>query len=230
MAAGAVSVKLEISNNVALITLDDGKANAVSHALLDQLEPALDEAERQAGAVVLAGRPGRFCAGFDLGVMQGGDAADVNRLLGRGGRLAYRLYGYPKPLVAAVTGHALALGAVLLLACDTRIGARGEFKLGLNETAIGMPLPVFGTELAKARLEPALLTASVIQARLYGPEAAVAAGYLDDVTDADRVIDRAMDIGRQLAALSAGAYAATKRNLRRDTLKVIGDSLGLSER
>lgn len=221
-------VTLDIDDDVALITLDDGKANAISHALLDVLEPALDEAEQKAGAVVLAGRPGRFCAGFDLQVMQGGDRAEVNRLLQRGGRLAHRLYGYPKPLVAAATGHALALGAILLLACDTRVGARGDFKLGLNETAIGMALPVFGTELARARLEPALLTASVIQARLYSPEAAVAAGFLDSVAEPDRVIDEATNLARQFARLSSGAYATTKRTLRRDTLQAIGASLGLS--
>lgn len=221
-----MSVSLEISDAVALVTMDDGKANAVSHALLDALEPALDEAEAKAGAVVLAGRPGRFCAGFDLGVMQGGEPAEVQRLLTRGGRLALRLYGYPKPLVAAATGHALALGAILLLACDTRLGARGEFKLGLNETAIGMALPVFGTELARDRLEPALLTASVIQARVYDPEAAVAAGYLDAVSGAERVVEEAVKIAAQLATLSPAAYAATKRTLRRTTLETIEASLG----
>ncbi len=220
-----MSVTVDISDKVALITLDDGKANAISHAVLDALEPALDEAEEKAGAVVLAGRPGKFCAGFDLSVMQGGDPAAVAQLLNRGGRLAHRLYGYPRPVVAAATGHALALGAILLLACDTRIGARGEFKLGLNETAIGMALPVFGTELARDRLAPALLTASVIQARLYDPEAAVAAGYLDAVTGADEVIGEATGIAAQLAALSGPAYATTKRTLRRETLETIGASL-----
>ncbi|MEQ8859002.1 MAG: crotonase/enoyl-CoA hydratase family protein [Pseudomonadales bacterium] len=220
-----MSVTLQISDGVGLITLDDGKANAVSHALLDELEPALDEAEATADAVVLAGRPGKFCAGFDLAVMQGDDRAEMSRLLNRGGRLAHRLYGYPRPLVAAATGHALALGAILLLACDTRVGARGAFKLGLNETAIGMALPVFGTELAKARLDPALLTASVIQARLYDPEAAVAAGYLDVVTEPERVVEEATRIASQLAMLSGPAYAATKRTLRQDSLDVMAASL-----
>lgn len=220
-----MAVSLDVSDNVALITLDDGKANAISHDVLDALEPALDKAEASAAGVVLAGRPGRFCAGFDLGVMQSGDPTAVSRLLNRGGRLAHRLYGFPKPLVAAATGHALALGAILLLACDTRIGARGSFKLGLNETAIGMALPVFGTELARDRLDPALLTASVIQARVYDPDAAVTAGYLDAVTDADRVVGEAVEIARQLADLSGPAYAATKRTLRERTLGIIGASL-----
>ncbi len=130
-------VQYDLREGVARLSLDDGKANAISHAMLDAVNGALDRAEKEAGAVLIAGRPGRFSAGFDLSVMRSGGAA-VGELVGGGARLALRLYEFPSPVVAACTGHALAMGAILLLASDTRLGARGDFKLGLNEVAIGM--------------------------------------------------------------------------------------------
>ena len=94
------AVTYELRDRVALIQLDDGKANALSHAVIDGLHAALDRAEQEAAAVLLAGRPGRFSAGFDLSVMrQGGDA--VGQLVGDGARLALRLYEFPVPVVIA---------------------------------------------------------------------------------------------------------------------------------
>lgn len=220
-----MTVDVRIEDAIAIVTMDDGKANAISNELLDALEPALDRADAEASAVVLAGRPGRFCAGFDLRTVRDAPPAERARLVQRGGRLLHRLYGYPKPLVAAATGHAVALGALILLAADTRIGARGDYKLGLNETAIGLPLPVFGLELARARLRPEQLTAAVIQARLYDPDSAAEVGYLDAVADEAEVVDSAIAVARQLAELPTDAYRATKLSLRDATLDTIARSL-----
>ncbi len=220
-----MTVDVRIEDAIAIVTMDDGKANAISNDLLDALEPALDRAEAEASAVVLAGRPGRFCAGFDLRTVRDAPPAERARLVQRGGRLLHRLYAYPKPLVAAATGHAVALGALILLAADTRIGARGDYKLGLNETAIGLPLPVFGLELARARLRPEQLTAAVIQARLYDPDSAAEVGYLDAVADEAEVVDSAIAVARQLAELPTDAYRATKLSLRDATLDTIARSL-----
>ena len=107
-----MSVTLTIENDVALITMDDGKKNAVTQAVLADLESALDTTEVDAKAVVLAGRPGSFCAGFDLATMTGGDRQAARALGSRGGALAVRLYSFPKPLVAACTGHAFTIGAI----------------------------------------------------------------------------------------------------------------------
>ncbi|WP_417518147.1 crotonase/enoyl-CoA hydratase family protein [Minwuia sp.] len=220
-----MSVSLELKDGIALVTMDDGKANAVSEALLDALEPVLDEAEQKADAVILAGRPGKFCAGFDLKSLQGGDAEAAQRLIRRGGQMVHRLFSYPKPLVAAATGHGMALGALWLLACDSRIGARGAYKFGLNETAIGMVLPTFGLELARMRIPVSLHTEAVIQARIYDPAGAIAAGYLDQVVDEVAVMDVAMEAARELAKLPGGAYAQTKLNIRKPALDVIEKSL-----
>lgn len=220
-----MSVTIDISENVALITMDDGKANAVSHQLLDALEPALDKAQRDAKAVVLTGRTGVFCGGFDLKVLQGAAPEEVVSLVNRGGRLAHRLYGFPIPVVAAAGGHGIALGALWLLAADTRVGAKGDFKFGLNETAIGMTLPVFGIELARARLDPTQLTAAAIQSKIYGVEGAVQAGFLDQVLAAEELIPAALKAAAQLGSLPGSAYLANKQAFRGEALARIESSL-----
>lgn len=125
-----------------------------------------------------------------------------------------RIFTHPQPVTVAVTGHALAAGALLVLACDTRIGAEGPAKIGLNETAIGMGLPAYAMELAQARLAPAHLTRAAVQAEIYDPAGAVAAGYLDEVVPAAACADRAVEEARRLGALPTSAYAHTKRGLR----------------
>lgn len=216
-----MSISTEIANDVAWITMDDGKANAVSHDLLAALNAALDEAEAKAKAVVIAGRPGRFSAGFDLKVMQAGTPEDVVALVRKGGELALRVFTFPMPVVAACTGHALAMGALLLLSCDTRIGVKGDFKLGLNETAIGMALPDFGLELPRARLHPHHLTQAVIQARVYDPEGAVEAGYLDGVVEDAALRDTAGRIAAEFATLPTQAYAANKMGIRAPVIEAL---------
>ncbi|MGL4565497.1 MAG: crotonase/enoyl-CoA hydratase family protein, partial [Halioglobus sp.] len=147
----AALVNCKLQSNYTLITMDDGKANALGFDMLAQFGAALDEAEQAAKVVVIAGRPGKFSAGFDLSVMsQGGDG--MVQLLRAGAQLSRRLLNFPTPVVLAVSGHALAMGALVLLSADYRVGVHGTYKIGLNEVAIGMTLPYFGVELARARL------------------------------------------------------------------------------
>src|SRR5690606_38722158 len=141
-AAMSHSVQYELSDDVAVNTFDAGKANALGHAAIDASNAALDRAEIDDNAVVIATRPGRFSAGFDLSVMQGG-IDDVRALVRAGAHLCLRISTLPRPVVLACTGHALAAGAILLMSADVRVGAAGEFKIGLNEVAIGMPVPHF---------------------------------------------------------------------------------------
>lgn len=205
--------KLELHDDVAVITMDDGKANALSPAMIASLAAALDHAERSAKAVVLRGRAGRFCAGFDLKIMASGAGA-ATELVKSGADLLIRLYEHPQPVVAACTGHAMAGGALLLLCSDIRLGASGDFKIGLNEVAIGMPMPVFASELARERLDRRALVAATVGATIYDPEGAVEAGYLDRVVAAEALGDLATSEARRLAKLPANAYASTKRSLR----------------
>jgi len=210
--------------DVAVLRLDDGKANALGHGTVAALAGALDRAEADGAAVLLVGRPGRLSAGFDLATMRAGPAA-VRELVGAGAELPLRLYEHPGPTVVACTGHALAAGALLLAAADTRVGTRGDYRIGLNEVAIGMTLPLFGVELARDRLSPRHFTAAVIQSRIDGPDAAVETGWLDEVVEAEAVEARARDRAAELARLPRAAYAGTKRQSRRSVAERIRATL-----
>jgi enoyl-CoA hydratase len=226
-AGGAMSdaiVTYAATGSVATITFDDGKANALSSEMMNQLQAALTRANGEAKAIVLSGRPGRFSAGFDLKVMMSGPKA-AKELVAQGAELLMKLYELPLPVVAACTGHAMAGGALMLLASDTRIGALGDFKIGLNETAIGMTLPILAQELARDRLEPCHLTSATIQARIYDPTGAVEAGFLDRAVAPAELPDASMQVAALLAKLPGKAYAATKRRLRAKTIAHIRDTL-----
>jgi enoyl-CoA hydratase len=213
-----------LDDTVAVITLDDGKANAIGHATLAACNDALDRAESEARAVVIEGRHGRFSAGFDLATMTESTEAMRELVIG-GARLMMRIYGSPLPTVAACTGHALAAGALLLLSCDRRLGTAGTAKIGLNEVAIGMPLPVFAVELARERLAPSEFTAATMGARVYDPEGAVRAGYLDEVVADFDLVTAAIGEARELGELHSGAYSRTKTVARQAVIDRILDTL-----
>ncbi len=213
-----------LDDGVAVVTLDDGKANALSPAMLDDLEAALQRAESEAKALLLFGRPGRFCAGFDLKHMMSSPQA-AQDLVKRGAGFFLNLYGSKLPVVLGCTGHALAGGALLLLCGDTRVGVEGPFKIGLNETSLGMQLPILGQELARDRLDPRQLTAAVVQARIYDPSGAAAAGYLDQVVAGEELVATAMAEARRLATLPGSAYGGTKQTLRAATIEHIRNTL-----
>jgi len=207
-------VTLTLVDDVAHIAIDDGKANALSHDVIDALNDALDQAVGDAKAVLLSGRPGRFCAGFDLSVMNGGPDA-VRALVRAGALLSMRLYELERPVVIACTGHALAAGAILLMSADVRVGTAGAFKIGLNEVAIGMPIPVFAAELARDRLSRRHVTAATALATIYDPVGAIDAGYLDTVAEPDAVVDEALARARSLAStLNPRAFGATRSTMR----------------
>jgi enoyl-CoA hydratase/carnithine racemase len=202
-----------IEDGVAVVRFDDGKANALGYAALDALKGALAQAQEDATAVLIVGRPGVFSAGFDLKVMTKG-VDDALKLAAAGWSALVKVFLHPQPVVAAVTGHALAAGAVLISTCDVRIGADIPAKIGLNETAIGLALPPFAIELARERLDPRELQRATLGAHIYDPAGAVQAGYLDRVVSADEVEATAFAEAQRLGALSAGAYGTTKKLLR----------------
>jgi enoyl-CoA hydratase len=213
-----------LEGTTAVIRMDDGKANALSREMIDAVLEALSRAEAEASAIVLTGRPDKFCAGFDLRVMMSGPQNAI-ALLQHGAQLLLSLYGTPLPLVIACSGHAMAGGSLVVLTGDVRIAAAGPFKIGLNEVAIGLPVPVLAMELARDRLTPAALPYATLGARIYSPEEAVGAGYVDEVAQGDGLMSRAMMEAGRLGALPKQAYAATKLRLRRRTIEHIRSSL-----
>lgn len=210
-----------LDDTVAVISIDDGKANVFSTAVVEQLDALLTQALADgARAVVLVGRPGRFSAGFNLAEMTE-SAESMRALVIAGARLFMRIYGFELPTVAACTGHALAGGALTLLSCDVRVGADVPAKIGLNEVAIGMVLPQFAVELARERIRKSQLGAATMGAQVYDPAGALDAGYLDQVVPADDVLDTALAHARRLAELRTGAYAGTKRNVRGEVIDAV---------
>lgn len=217
-------VRYELDGTTAIVAMDDGKANALSHAMIEALIAAVDRAEGEAKAMVLTGRPEKFCAGFDLKVMMSGPDNAI-ALLSRGSELLMRLYGCQVPLVIACTGHALAGGALTVLTGDVRIGIAGAYRIGLNEVTIGLPVPVLAMELARDRLAPAALTNATLLAQIYDPDGALQAGYLDAVVEADALLPRAREVAARLGALGRHAFAATKSRLRGTTIAHIRATL-----
>jgi len=217
-------VEFELTDNIATLHFDDGKANAIGHDFMDAMLEGLSRAENEAKAVVITGRAGLLSGGFDLKEFEKGREA-LQAMLEKGSRMFFRLFSHAQPLVIACTGHAIAAGAFLLLSADNRIGSTGDFKIGLNETAIGSTFPVFGIQLAKARLNPAYLTRSFVQSEAFSPEEAVQAGFLDELAPADAVLETALATAKRLSELPVKTYAQNKLDIRRSAIDAIEASL-----
>jgi enoyl-CoA hydratase len=155
-------------------------------------------------------------------------AASMRELVTAGAESLLRIFTCPVPVVAACTGHALAAGALLLLVSDRRIGADGPFKIGLNEVAIGMPLPVFAVELARYRMPPSAFDGALLGETME-PAAAVACGYLDHVVAADDVVATATAEAERLSSLRRAAVEGSKQRARAElvarVLPGVGDDL-----
>ncbi len=209
---------------VSTITMDDGKVNVFSIPMLRALHQAFDQAERDRTVVLLTGRPGYFSAGFDLAVFSG-PPGDVVVMLRLGATLAERILSFPAPVAVACTGHAFPAGAFLLMAVDTRIGANGPFKLGLNEVRIGLTLPRFAIVLARHRLTPAHFDHAAVTGVMFDPPGAREAGLLDAVVAPDQIETVAAAAAGDLAAVDRRAHAATKLRVRQGVLNELRASI-----
>lgn len=213
-----------LQDNIAVITFDNGKVNAVNPDFMDAMHGYLDKAEEEAGAVVLVGKPGIFSAGYDLKILQADPAAGL-AMVNNGLKMLERFYSFPKPLVAACEGHAIGLGAFMLLASDTRIGAEGEYNITLPETAIAMPFGTFLMELATARISAADHTRRILQSIPCTPGEAQAAGFLDTLVPADQVVATAIAAATKLTELPPKFYATNKLDLRKHSLAVMREAM-----
>ncbi len=219
-------INFEINENIAIITLKNGKVNAISHQVIAEINDALDQAQAASAAVILTGQPGVFSAGFDLKTMKESSDSAV-ALVTAGSTLSRRMLSFPFPVIGACTGHAIAKGAFLLLSCDHRIGSLGPFKIGLNEVAIGMTMHQAGIEIARNRLPINYLTRSVINAELFSPETAVLAGFLDTLVESEQVLDAAKEVAKQMLTLNMTAHHGTKLKERKDILAALDAAIEL---
>jgi enoyl-CoA hydratase len=213
-------VSYQLESSVATLTMDDGKVNALSPRMVSELNRALDQALADRAVVVLTGRRGVFSAGFDLPVLRArGD--DAVALLVAGFELAERLLAFPAPVVIACSGHAIAMGAFLVLSADYRIGTTGAFKVTANEVAIGMTMPRAAIEICRQRLAPAHLVRALALAEPYTPDDAVAAGFLDRVVPGAELATTARAIAGMLTALDRKAHTESKQRLRGPMLEAL---------
>jgi len=203
---------------VATITMDDGKANAMSVAMLAQLNQALDQADEDEAVVVLAGREGVFSGGYDL-AMFSGTPEQINDCVRTGGRLVHRLASRPLPTVAACTGHAMAQGVFTMLACDSRFGIdSSRFKIGMPEVKLGMSLPAYAIAIARLRLTPSGLTHATLTGLSYTPQEAMQVGFFTKLvdgstSDADHVVAAAQEEAAKMAEVDMRSYASIKRKV-----------------
>ncbi len=221
-------VQYEVRDRIAHVTIANGKANALSFEVLAGLDDALSRAEKageaEVGAMLISGAPGMLSGGFDLQVMRSGAEA-AGRLVTDGGELFSRMYGSPMPVVVACTGHAIAAGALLLLGADARIGARGAFRIGLIETQLGMVLPRWAVELAQERLSKRHVQDATVGARIYDPDGAVDAGFLDSVEPAESLAAAAETEARRWADLPRDAYRGQVRMCRGERLGRLSEAI-----
>jgi enoyl-CoA hydratase len=217
-------VSYHCDDTIATITINDGKVNALSLAVLAKLDAALSRAERDDAVVILAGRDGVFSAGFDLQVLRQG-GPDALAMLRAGFELAARLLAFPRPVVIACTGHAVAIGVFLLLGGDYRVGITGPYKITANEVAIGLTMPRAAVEICRQRLTPAHFNRAVVLAETFTPADAVAAGFLDQTVEASSIHEVARGVAAQLATLDRSAHEATKRRARAQSLSAIRSAI-----
>jgi len=218
--------RYSLVDNIAMMTMDDGKVNAMTPAMSAALNDGLDRAEREATAVVIRGRENVFCGGFDLKIMRGDDNALKEQMVSDGRALLKRVYLFPLPVVFAVTGHAVAMGALLVLAGDVRIGLAGEFRIGLNETRIGLALPLAGIEIARDRLAPTAFQRATVNAEMFTPEDAVSVGFLDQAVRAAEFYGAITMAAKALTSLDPDAFGETKRRVRQSAFERVSVSVG----
>ncbi|MEZ5183905.1 MAG: crotonase/enoyl-CoA hydratase family protein [Acidimicrobiales bacterium] len=215
----------DLADGIATITIDDGKANALTPGLLAELHAAVARAEADGAVLLVAGRPGRFSGGFDLPTLTAftTDSAD---LLKAGFDLSHRLLSFPRPVVVACTGHAIAMGAFLLLSADHRVGvAGGGHKIGATEVAIGMAMPWAAVEVLRQRLARAHFERATLLAEVFTPEGAVEAGFLDELVPEAELHDHARRVATRLAGLDAKAHAVTKVRARSAMLESLARAI-----
>lgn len=212
-------VTINIDDGIATVTMDDGKVNAMSAAMLQDLMQAFDEAKQAEAIVVLRGRPGLFSASFDLTTFQQGLEPTVE-MMSAGVSAIEQLLTFPHPVVTVCAGHAYPMGAFLMLAADVRFCTDGPWQIGMNEVAIGLTVPEFALELARHRLTPAGV-ARVATAPMFGPQEAMQLGYVDRVLPADDIEDAVAEEVQRLKGLDNTHFRRTKQRIHEAAAKSI---------
>ena len=223
MSESVVSYKFE--NGIATITMNDGGKNLISPTMIQELNKALDQAEKDGAVVIITGQEGIFSAGFDLKILKSGAKNTYDMLIG-GFQLSARLLTFPLPTIIACNGHAIAMGVFLLLSADYRIGSAGQFKIMANEVAIGLTLPYSAIEICRQRLNPAHFERATLLSECYDPASAVAAGFMDEVVTNDKLMATALQKAESYTKLDLKAHRESKLRVRKHTNNNMKNAIG----
>ncbi len=223
-------IELEDRGAITVVRLARGKANALDAGLVAALIEVLDQLERSAAAAgVLTAQGTAFSAGVDLKALVAGGAEYVRGFLPQLQRLFERLATFPKPLVAAANGHAVAGGMILLLACDRRLLAGGTSRVGLPGVRVGLMYPAWAIELVRFATPPSLWAPLLYAGRTFQAEEALARGLVDELVEPARLLDRSCEVAGELAAIPAARFTATKLALRRPMIEAAGRLASLTD-
>lgn len=218
----AENVTIEKTGEIAILTLNRPPANAITYELAQDMEAALSEAEAGgAAAMILTGAGSFFSGGLDLRAVPAYGPERQREFLALVNHLIGKLYAFPRPLVAAVNGHAIAGAFVLVLTTDYRVGPLGAAQFGLTEARAGIPFPGAPAIVVKAELSAPDIRYSTLYARNFGPEEARARGVLDELQPAASVLSRAIEVARDLASMPADSYRRIKQQFRSEAIAAI---------
>jgi enoyl-CoA hydratase len=214
---------IERSQHEGILTLRlaHGKASAIDVELLDALVRELEGVATDVRAVVLTGTGSIFSAGVDLFRLTREGADYVRRFLPLLSRFLGTLFTFPRPVVAAANGHAIAGGCVLVLACDVRLMAEGTGKIGVPELLVGVPFPATALEIVRFAVPQDKVQSLLYTGRTLPPQQALAAGLVDEVVAPEKLLERAQEIAGQLARIPPQVYRLTKQALRAPALERI---------
>jgi enoyl-CoA hydratase len=206
---------------VLTLSLTHGKASALDIELLDALTREIDGVAEDVRALVLTGTDSIFSAGVDLFRLTRDGADYVRRFLPLLSRFVRTLFAFPRPVVAAVNGHAIAGGCVLALAADARLMAEGVGRIGMPELLVGVPFPTAALEVVRFAVPRDKVQSLIYTGRTLLPQEAMVAGLVDEVVAPDALAARAQEVARQLALIPPAAYRLTKQSLRAEALERI---------
>lgn len=210
----------EDRDGVVVLRMEHGRAQALDTELLTALHDAFRDLEDEGpDAVVLTGTGSIFSAGVDLYRVLDGRREYLDAFLPALRRGVRRLFSFPRPVVAAVNGHAIAGGCILACASDLKVMADGDGRIGVPELRVGVPFPVAPLEVLRFAVPPQHLQKMAYVGRTYGAKDALAWGLVDELVPPDRLLERAVEAAQELAAIPAGSFEITKATLRRPTLE-----------
>lgn len=218
-------MKIERIEDVALIRIDTGKANAIDARWLARMNEVLSElAESNARAVVVTGVGPFFSAGLDLPSLLPLDRAAIQAFIQSFNDTMLRLFEVRLPMAAAVNGHAVAGGCVLALQADYRIMADGPYKIGLNEVPLGLGLPAVVLETLRGQVPAASLFPIALDGRLLSPHEALELELVHEVAPEAQLVERAVAWARERGKLPQVAFQQVKHSIRRPTIQTVKEA------